>query len=41
MRNVTLAATQMRCVEGRAQNLNAAETLIRSAARAGAQVILP
>ena len=41
MRTVTLAATQMRCTESRSENLDAAETLVRSASSAGAQVILP
>jgi N-carbamoylputrescine amidase len=37
---VTLAATQFRCVENSVENLNRAESLVRDAARKGAQVIL-
>ena len=37
---VTLAATQFHCVEDPAANLDRAETLVRDAARRGAQVIL-
>jgi N-carbamoylputrescine amidase len=37
---VTLAATQFRCVEDPAENLGRAESLVRDAARKGAQVIL-
>ncbi|MBL8669924.1 MAG: N-carbamoylputrescine amidase [Alphaproteobacteria bacterium] len=40
MRIVTLAATQMECGSDRAANLDAAEALVREAAKAGAQVIL-
>jgi N-carbamoylputrescine amidase len=38
--NLTLAATQFRCGEDRAANLDHAESLVRDAARKGAQVIL-
>jgi N-carbamoylputrescine amidase len=41
MRTVTLAATQMSCSESRLENLDAAEALVRLAASAGAQVIVP
>jgi N-carbamoylputrescine amidase len=41
MRTVTLAATQMHCTQRREENLNSAEALIRAAAVAGAQVIVP
>jgi N-carbamoylputrescine amidase len=37
---VTLAATQFRCVEDPAANLDRAETLVRDAASKGAQVVL-
>ena len=37
---VTLAATQFRCVENSVENLNRAESLVRDAARKGAQDIL-
>ncbi|HSQ68591.1 MAG TPA: N-carbamoylputrescine amidase [Steroidobacteraceae bacterium] len=37
---VTLAATQFHCVEDSAANLDRAESLVRNAARKGAQVIL-
>ncbi|TRW96018.1 N-carbamoylputrescine amidase [Paracoccus sp. M683] len=40
MRNVTVAATQMACVEDMATNLAAAEQLVRQAAGKGAQIIL-
>lgn len=40
MRNVTLAATQMSCSWDIDQNITKAETLVRSAAAQGAQVIL-
>ncbi len=41
MRTVTFAATQMSCTENRSENLEALEALVRSAASAGAQVVLP
>jgi len=41
MSTVTLAATQMSCSESRWENLDAAEALVRLAASAGAQVIVP
>jgi len=37
---VTLSATQFRCVENSDENLNRAESLVRDAARKGAQVVL-
>lgn len=40
MRNITVAAIQMRCVPDPAENLRAAERLVRQAAGQGAQVIL-
>lgn len=35
MRNITVAAIQMRCVPDPAENLRTAERLVRQAARAG------
>lgn len=40
MRNITVAAIQMRCVPDPAENLRTAERLVRQAAGQGAQVIL-
>ena len=40
MRNVIVAAIQMRCVPDPAENLRTAERLVRQAAEQGAQVIL-
>lgn len=40
MRNITVAAIQMRCVPDPAENLRTAERLVRQAAEQGAQVIL-
>ena len=40
MRNVTLAATQMCCGSDREENIAKAEAMVRSAADAGANVIL-
>ncbi len=40
MSNVRVAATQMRCSESLDQNIARAETLVREAAAAGAQIIL-
>lgn len=40
MRNVTVAATQMRCTWDREDNLNRAEKLVRDAAAEGAEIIL-
>ena len=40
MRNVTVAAVQMRCNATREENINRAERLVREAAKSGAQVIL-
>ena len=40
MRNITVAAIQMRCVPDPAENLRTAERLVRQAAGQGAQVVL-
>lgn len=40
MRNVIVAAIQMRCVPDPAENLRTAERLVRQAAGQGAQVVL-
>lgn len=40
MRNITVAAIQMRCIPDPAENLRTAERLVRQAAGQGAQVIL-
>jgi N-carbamoylputrescine amidase len=40
MRNITFAATQMSCSWDIDENINTAETLVRQAAAAGAQMIL-
>ncbi len=40
MRNVTVAATQMACSAGKAENIARAEKLVRQAAAQGAQIIL-
>ncbi len=40
MRKVTVAAVQMRCEDGVSENIAKAESLVRTAAAAGAQIIL-
>ena len=40
MRNITVAAIQMRCVPDPAENLRTAKRLVRQAAGRGAQVVL-
>ena len=40
MRKVTVAATQMKCGMNKAENIAAAERMVRKAASRGAQIIL-